>query len=356
MTDLRDWGWTAFFEDQLSEEDRKTLGVFRVIEVQRGRYRILGERGEIWAETKGRLRFEAESSATLPAVGDWVLAGLAPGGTAVVERVLERRTVISRKASGNRKEEQVIAANVDRVVITSSLNGDLNLRRLERYLVMAWNSGAAPLVLLTKRDLCDSIEDKVRSVQEIAKGVPVIPASVVTGEGMDELRRELRPRETLVLVGSSGVGKSSLLNHLFGEERVRTGEIRYADGRGRHTTTSRTLYRLDNGAIVIDTPGVRELEPWGADEGLSATFADVEELFAACRFRDCRHGSEPGCAVREALETGGLPRDRWESYLKLQRESEFQDRKGDKAALAEQRKKWKSVAKALKDHYKKKKK
>lgn len=348
MRDLRDWGWSAFFEDQLTEEERKSSSVFRVIEVQRGKYRILGSASEGWGEIAGKMRYEAVTPSQLPAVGDWVVGP----SDASIERVLRRRTMISRAAAGNRSEEQVIAANVDKVVITTSLNEDLNLRRLERYLVAAWSSGATPLILLTKLDLCSDAEAKREEVRAIAPGVNVIAVSVVSGDGLEELKAELQPKDTLVLVGSSGVGKSSLLNHLFGEERLRTGGVRNDDAKGRHTTTARTLYRLAGGAIVIDTPGVRELEPWGADQGLSTTFEDVEAIFASCRFRDCGHGKEPGCAVHAALASGTLAEDRWQSYLKLRRETEYQERKGSKAAFSEQRKRWKSITKSLKQHKK----
>jgi ribosome biogenesis GTPase / thiamine phosphate phosphatase len=237
----------------------------------------------------------------------------------------------------------VLAANVDVVLIVSSVNQELNLRRLERYLTLAWESGARPVLVLTKSDLSDDVPAALAEVESVAFGAPVHAISSVTGEGLDEVRAYLRPGVTAALLGSSGVGKSTLVNTLAGEELLETREIR-DDGKGRHTTTRRELVQLPGGGLVIDTPGMREVQLWIAEEGLEEAFEDVTELFGRCRFSDCAHQSEPGCAVKEALANGTLSPERWESYLKLQRELEHLERRLDKRAASEQRKRWRSLS------------
>jgi ribosome biogenesis GTPase len=234
----------------------------------------------------------------------------------------------------------VVAANLDTVFLVTSLNADFNLRRLERYLAAAWESGAEPAIVLTKADLCDDVERFVLEAESIAFGVPVHAVSAVTGRGLLELRGYLGPGRTAVLLGTSGVGKSTLVNALAGEELLATQEIREDDGRGRHTTSHRELVLLPGGGLILDTPGMRELGLWDAAAGVSDAFEDVEKLFADCRFADCAHESEPGCAVRRALADGTLDEVRWESYVKLQRELAHLDRKGDPRAMSAERKKW----------------
>jgi ribosome biogenesis GTPase len=242
----------------------------------------------------------------------------------------------------------VLAANVDIVFIVTSLNDDLNLRRLERYLILARESGAQPVVLLTKSDLSEDVPAAVSAVESIAFDVPVHPLSSLTGEGLDDVRAHLRPGVTAALLGSSGVGKSTLVNTLAGEELLATREIR-DDGMGRHTTTRRELVQLPGGALVIDTPGMRELQLWVADEGLEEAFEDVTSLFDLCRFSDCSHDSEPGCAVKAALEDGSLAPERWESYLKLEAEMAHLERRLDKRAASEERKRWKALSRVSRD-------
>jgi ribosome biogenesis GTPase len=307
----------------LKHLDGPELRPGRVGTEHRGAYVLLTEDGEQWAVPTGRLRLEhREGRGDLPAVGDWVAYTLPESSDrAVVSAVLPRRTAISRKTALNETKEQVLAANVDLVFLTTAIPDDLNLRRLERYLATAWESGARPVIVLTKADLADDVDAAVASVEGIAAGVPVHAVAVLVGKGLDELRAHLDGNPTIVLLGSSGVGKSTIVNALLGTDTIETQEIR-KDGRGRHTTTRRELFLLPDGGIVIDTPGIRELQLWDAGEGLDEAFEDVETFAERCRFSDCSHEHEPGCAVRAAIEAGELPAERLASYLKLQRELE----------------------------------
>jgi ribosome biogenesis GTPase / thiamine phosphate phosphatase len=319
----------------------------RVTVQQRGLYTLASTLGELAGALSGRFAFEAGHGDN-PVAGDWVAVAARPDeGAATIHAVLPRRTAFVRRAAGTGVTEQVVAANVDTAFLVTSLNADFNLRRIERYLVTAWESGAQPVIVLTKADLCDEVEELVFEVESIAFGVPVHAVSAVTGRGLDELRGHLGPGRTAVLLGSSGVGKSTLVNALAGVELLATAAIREDDGRGRHTTTHRELILLpDGGGLVLDTPGMRELGLWDASEGVGGTFGDVEELFADCRFSDCAHEAEPGCAVRAALAEGTLDAARWESYVKLQRELAHLERKGDPRSMSAERKKWIARSKA----------
>jgi len=344
VPDLTTLGWDETRAEQFQPHAADGLVPGRIAVQHRGAYDVLTELGELRCDVAGRLYDEASSPADLPAVGDWV--AVAPRGeetAGTVQAILPRRTKFSRKTAWQATEEQVLAANVDVVFIVTSLNEDLNLRRLERYLILARESGAQPVVLLTKSDLRTDVEDVVEDVRSITFDVPVLAVSSATGDGLDALGTYLRPGITATLLGSSGVGKSTLVNRLAGEELLATQEIR-EDGRGRHTTTRRELVQLPDGALVIDTPGMRELQLWVADEGLDEAFADVTALFEHCRFSDCRHESEPGCAVKAALADGTLAPERWQSYLQLQAELEYLERRIDKRAAAEQRRRWRGLA------------
>jgi ribosome biogenesis GTPase len=317
----------------------------RVAVEHRGALVLLTGEGEIWAGIPGRMRHRAASPIDLPAVGDWV--AYRRGGEndrAVIEAVLPRRTAFVRKTAGLESVEQVIAANVDVVFCVTSLVDDLNARRLERYLTMAWESGAEPVVVLTKADLCTKVDAAVAHVSGVTFGVPVHVVSAVTGEGVDDLQAHLAGGRTATLVGSSGVGKSTLVNRLCGSERLATAAVR-SDGRGRHTTTHRELVVLDAGGCLIDTPGMRELVLWDAEEGLDRAFEDVDELARECKFRDCEHRTEPGCAVRAAIRTGALEADRLESFRHLQRELHYLEIRHDARARSEERKRWQATSK-----------
>lgn len=343
MPELKTLGWNDRLSTLYAPIGDDTTIAGRVSIQHRGAYDVLTERGELRCEVPRRLVRDAATKAELPVVGDWiVLTPHAEDATGTITAVLPRRTKFSRKATLDAAEEQVLAANIDVVFLLTSLNEDLSLRRLERYLILAWESGATPVILLTKSDLHPDPATAAATAATVAGGVPVIPVSTVTGDGLDEVRALLLSGSTAVLLGSSGVGKSTLVNTLAGEEVLATQEIR-GDGKGRHTTTHRELVQLPGGSLVIDTPGIRELQLWVADDGIDEAFDDVTVLFSQCRFSDCAHDREPGCAVRAALDSGTLSSERWESYDKLQRELEHLDRKLDKRAESEARKRWKKM-------------
>jgi ribosome biogenesis GTPase / thiamine phosphate phosphatase len=327
-----DDAWSSAFE-QLQEEN---LTAARVAAQHRGAYAVWTAAGELRARAAGRLYYAHEVGAPIPAVGDWV--GVQD---TTITSILPRRSAFIRKRAGFGSDEQVLAANVDTAFLLAGLDDDFSLRRLERYITTAWDSGAAPVVVLTKADLCDDVADAMLQVESVAIGVPVYPISNVTGVGIDELASHLLPGQTAVLLGSSGVGKSTLLNRLAGSELMRTAEIA-ADGTGRHTTTHRELVRLPGGALVIDTPGLRELQFWDGD--VSAAFEDVEALAAECRFRDCAHAHEPGCAVLGAVDNGTLALDRLRSWRKFQRELESIAARTDRRLRAARKKRWKAIA------------
>ncbi len=338
-------GWSPFFEEAFAPYAVDSLVPGRVAVQHRGAYEVYTELGELPAEVTGRLCHEALGAGDLPAVGDWVAARPRPEGDRLtIHAVLPRRTKFSRKAAGEEIEEQVVAANVDVVFLVSALTG-IKLRRLERYLALGWESGAEPVVVLTKADLCAEVAAAAAEVEAVAIGVPVHAVSNVTGEGLDELRPYFAGGRTVAALGSSGVGKSTLINRLAGRDLQAVQEVR-ADGKGRHTTTRRELVPLPGGGLVLDTPGMRELQLWDASGGVEGAFEDVGALAARCRFPDCVHESEPGCAVRAALEDGSLDSERLVSYRKLLRELLHLEQKGDKRARAEERKKWRRFARS----------
>ena len=337
--DLQDLGWDERWASHLEELEDEKLIPARVAAQHRGAYVVWSAQGEVNAELAGKLRHQIEVGYPLPAVGDWV--ALRDGR---IEAVLERRSAFRRKENLGGSTDQVLAANVDTVLVISALGEDLSARRVERYLTMAWESGGQPVVVLTKSDLGD-VADALDELQTVAIGAPVHAVSNVTGEGLDEIREYLGPARTAVLLGSSGVGKSSLLNRLAGDELMRTKEVA-ADGTGRHTTTHRELIRLPDGALVIDTPGLRELQLWTSDDGFHAAFDDIDALASECRFNDCAHTLEPGCAVLGAVESGDLPLDRLRSWRKLQRELEAIAARSDRRLREARKRRWKQIAQA----------
>ena len=344
-------GWNAALEAAWNSSERKGLRRGRVLTQHREAWEIAGEFGECEAGASGKLRLAAESGRPWPTVGDWVAArGEVDAGMAIDE-VLPRRTQIARKVPGKRNEKQVLAANVDTIFLMMGLDGDFNLRRLERFLVQVWESGARPVVLLNKADVREEAEKIAEGLRRDLVGVNVYCISAKTGAGLGGLDAYLVVGETVVLLGSSGVGKSTLVNRLLRSEGRSTKMVRESDSRGRHTTTGRELFFLVSGAMVIDTPGLRELQLWEVAQGLERVFGEVEGLAEGCRFRNCRHAGEPGCAVRRALEAGGLEADRLESYHKLQREQEFQRRKSDKKAQQEWKSNIKKVNRAMRKLY-----
>ena len=338
---LEQFGWSDALQHQFIPHAADGLIPARVIVQQRGLYEVVTDLGELAATLAGRLAYEAEDGA-YPVTGDWVAVQARPAeGTATIHHVLPRRSSFVRRASGpGAARAQVVAANVDVALLAASLNADLNARRLERYLATAWESGADPIIVLTKADMCADAAAGLRDIEAVAMGAPVLVVSALTGAGLDELRGYLKPGRTAVLLGSSGVGKSTLVNALAGRSQMATQAIREDDARGRHTTTHRELVLLPDGALILDTPGMRELGLWDAGDGMSAAFADIDALAAQCRFHDCGHGGEPGWAIAAALADGALDAARWRAYNKLQRELEFQNGKDDPKVRAASRRVW----------------
>jgi ribosome biogenesis GTPase / thiamine phosphate phosphatase len=338
-------GWSAHFAEAYAPYEGDGFVPGRVAVQHRGAYVVCTETGELTAELAGRLRHEAVAG-DIPVAGDWVvLRPYEHGSGATIHALLERRTGVSRKAAFHAVEEQVLAANVDVVFLVAGLDGNFNLRRLERYLATAWESGAQPVIVLSKADLCEDVPAAIAEAETVALGVPVHAVSCVTREGVDELNAYLAGNRTVALLGSSGVGKSTLINCLLDEDVQATADVR-RDGRGRHTTTTRELVLVPGGGLVLDTPGMRELQLWDVTEGFGTAFGDVEALFEHCRFRDCRHEREPGCAVKRALADVSLDPDRYRSYQKLQRELRMLELRQDQRARAEEGKKRRRQARA----------
>lgn len=366
-------GWSGFFQEQI-EGEAPPPHVARIVEEQRGAYRVAGDFTG-WAEISGKFRHDARATADFPAVGDWVCivppASVALGNDdlstdaqsakvearsakaerAIITRRLDRRSTISRKAAGRAVEEQVLAANVDTIFLVTALADDLNPRRLERYLAVVRDAGAVPVVLLNKTDLSADPEAQAADVRARLPFVDVLAVSARKGEGLTALDAYLSPAQTVALIGSSGVGKSTLVNRLLGRELLKTAEVSDVDGKGRHTTTARHLVELPGGALLIDTPGMRELQPWVEESAIADTFDDIAELAHGCRFGDCAHESEPGCAVLAAVERGELSLDRLAHFRHLGREIAFEERKRDKSAAAAEKRRWKKIHQANKAMY-----
>jgi ribosome biogenesis GTPase len=346
--DLNALGWNAHFSREFGGFANRGLLPARVSSDQRHLYTIICEHGELIAEVSGKFRLEA-ARADFPVVGDWVaVAPRYEEGAATIHAVLPRASLISRRSPGEKTEQQVVAANVDTVVIVSGLDHDFNIRRLERYLILAWNSGAIPVIVLNKADICEEPAERQAEVEAIAPGVAVIATSATRRDGLAGLHSRLAPGKTAVFLGSSGAGKSTLINALLGEERQETGAVREDDSRGRHTTSRRELVLLPGGAILVDNPGMREVGLWGGEEDVAGSFSDVESLAAGCRFSDCRHLREPGCAVRQALRDGTLHEDRFRGYLKLRRELAYVEAQQNERLRQERKQRWRQIGKLQK--------
>jgi ribosome biogenesis GTPase len=346
------WGWNSYFAAFWSGGERKNAVPARVIAQQRKFWRVAGDFGECWAESSGKLRLAADGGADWPAVGDWVAVETnGADTTALIQEVLPRRSKFVRKMAGKKMEEQVIAANVDTALLVSALDGDFNPRRVERYLAQCWESGARPVIVLNKADACEEVREKGLEMERVAVGTVVCALSARTGQGFSALEEFLKSGQTLVLLGSSGVGKSTIANRLLGGVAQEVQPVRESDSKGRHTTTARELFLLPGGALLIDTPGLREMQLWDAEDGVLQTFADIDALAAQCRFVDCRHGGEPGCAVLAAISAGEIDAARLENRRKLLREQEFLRRKIDPEARQDHRELWKKMHRAQRQKY-----
>ncbi|MGD1896367.1 MAG: ribosome small subunit-dependent GTPase A [Phormidesmis sp.] len=351
---LHSLGWSEDFARSFEPYAAQGYRVGRVAIAHRSQYHLYTETGECNATLTGKFRHQTQSAEDFPAVGDWVaIHPQTETQSALIEAVLPRKGQFSRQAAGTRHAAQIIAANIDTLFLVSGLDHDFNLRRIERYLVMAWQSGATPVIVLNKADLCEakgeSLEEKIVAVEEVAIAVPIIALSALQQNNIEALAPYLQPGKTVALLGSSGVGKSTLTNQLMGSDVQATQAVRADDSRGRHTTTHREMLKLPSGALLVDTPGMRELQIWTADssaEGtVEGTFSDIEALAMQCRFRNCQHGSEPGCAIQAAIETGRLSAKRLNNYRKLQKEEAYQNRRQDKQAQSNAKARWKQITK-----------
>jgi ribosome biogenesis GTPase len=348
---LAELGWNERFAASFAGHAREGRVPGRVVLEHTHIYRVATDDGEVLARVSGRLRHRAATRPDYPAVGDWVVVAPAQDGDARIHTILPRFSRFSRRAAGDTTEEQIVAANIDVVFLVGGLDGDFNPRRLERYLVVAWESGATPVIVLNKADLVDDPGRHVEEVRASAPGVDVHAVSARDRLSLDALRAHLGPGRTAALLGSSGVGKSTIVNRLVGHDLLRTQDVRESDSRGRHTSTNRQLVVLEHAqGILIDTPGMRELQLWDTGDSGGDAFADITELAAGCRFRDCRHMQEPGCAVRAAVKRGELPPDRFENYRKLTLEREYQNRQVDARAELDAKRRSKAASKALSKH------
>jgi ribosome biogenesis GTPase / thiamine phosphate phosphatase len=350
---LEHLGWSDRHAHSFTSYCQSGFTIGRIAIEHRNSYLLYTQQGEVTAEVTGKLRHQATGIQDFPAVGDWVVIQTkAAEQHAIIHAILPRTSKFSRKIAGNAIEEQIIATNIDTVFLVSGLDGDFNLRRIERYLILAWESGANPVIVLNKADLCLNLQQCLMEVEEIAMGVPIVTLNAMQEQSIELLQPYLQPGKTIVLIGSSGVGKSTITNQLKGELVQTVQAVRLGDDRGKHTTTHRELIMLPSGALIIDTPGMRELQVWSSVEGLSEAFSDIEMLVEKCRFRNCRHEHEPGCAIRQALMDQVVDPKRFLNYQKLQREAQHLARKQDKRATLIEKERWKKNTKAARNHSK----
>jgi len=344
---LTQLGWDTFFQEQFKKLIFPGSVPARIISESKGSYQLFSQHGELTAKISGKMRYRSKAENQYPAVGDWVIVKpLVDEQKAIMQAILPRKNKFSRKVAGERTEEQVVSANIDTVFIVSSLDGgrNFNLRRIERYLTLAWSSGVTPVIVLNKIDVCPDTDVYIRNVETIATGISIHPVSAKERLGLDALRNYLAKGKTVAFLGSSGVGKSALINALLGVEKQETCVVREGDRMGRHTTTQRELILIPDGGMVIDTPGMREIQMWADEDDLRGTFYDIETLAPKCRFSDCSHNVESGCAVRAAIDRGDLDPARLENYLKLQKELTYLASREEHSTRLYEKAKYKKIA------------
>lgn len=350
ITTLSRLGWDNFFEKEFEKISVADLLPGRVLRVNKSNYLIQTSTGEFSAEVSGKFHFNADGPSDFPAVGDWIAMQIIEDEKkGIIEHLIVRKNSFSRKVAGAKTDEQVIASNIDYVFIISSLNQDINLRRIERYVTLSRECKLNPVIILSKSDQCDAIEEIVREVSSVCGNIAVHAISALKDIGIEELQKYFEGNKTVAVVGSSGVGKSTLINRLMNSDSMEVRETSSYKDKGRHTTSHRELLILPEGGMIIDTPGMRELQLWEGSEGVSETFADIEKYLGQCKFSDCKHESEPGCAIRKAMDAGELDEDRYRSYQKLQREINWFENRKDKKAMMEQKKKWKKITAAVRN-------
>lgn len=345
-----DFGWNPFFETHFNTYRNGNYYAMRIVRENREKYIACNENGEYACEVTGKFRFDKNDKSQFPTVGDWVVVTIVPNEQkALIHAILPRKTLISRKVAGKITEQQPVASNIDIIFIITGLDLNFNLRRIERYLSIAWDSGAKPVVLLNKADLCPDFEERRNEVESISPGVDIHALSAFQRNDLDKLRQYIKPCRTIAFLGSSGVGKSTIINSLLGMDKLKVNEVSELGSRGRHTTTFRELIILPNGGMVIDTPGLREIQVWGDEDGLDQVFNDINELSNNCRFKDCSHKMEPDCAVKQAIDEGHLDKKRYDNYLKLKKEFAYLSNRQTMKANAIEKAHWKEISKYAKE-------
>ena len=350
MITLQELGWNEHFEKHFQPFKQQGFEPGRVSIENRDNYLVYTQNGESMAEVTGKLLYNANDSSDLPKVGDWVVMSMFDSNSnGIIHEILPRKTWFSRKVAGKKTEEQIVASNIDFVFIVQSLDDDFNLARLERYLVMVYEGGAQPIIVLNKIDLRDDFNEYVEKVKHTAGGTTVLPVSAKTDYSIAEFKQQLKQGQTYAFVGSSGVGKTTLINKIIGEDVFETADVREKDAKGRHITTRRQLIFISGGGLLIDTPGMRELQLWESEEGLEDVFDEFSNLAEACRFSDCTHTNETGCAVIGAVEDGQIAEERYTSYLKLRKELNYLNERQTQRNQFNKKRKFKEISKAIKN-------